>query len=146
MVFWFTSFPAELQSSVNMIWPWPYWLMVKEVPSLHKPGFNMAALRKPTSYIRDISKTIPTSSDFFHFWSRDCKASKHISECTNAHTKPQTLINGLQNKRVLFIIPTACLTCWGWQLLVPSVWQTDLAPVVLMFGVYGSSVSLLLHS
>ncbi|KAK9981137.1 hypothetical protein ABG768_000701 [Culter alburnus] len=62
----------------------------------------MAALRKPTSYIRDISKTIPTSSDLFHFWSRDCKASKHIDERTNAHTKPQTLINGLQNKRESF--------------------------------------------
>lgn len=62
----------------------------------------MAALRKPTSYIRAISKTIPTSSDLFHFWSRDCKVSKHIDERTNAHTKPQTLINGLQNKRESF--------------------------------------------
>lgn len=61
----------------------------------------MAVLRKPTSYIRDISKTIPTSSDLFHFWSRDCKASKHINECTNANTKPQTLVNGLQNKNPL---------------------------------------------
>lgn len=141
----------------------------------------MAALRKPTSYIRDISKTIPTSSDLLHFWSRDCKASKHIDGRTNAHTKPQTLINGLQNKTESSLSNTggkiqykyygssktgyrsgsagthgthnskesdACraFTCWGWLLLVPSVWQADLAFAVLMFWLYGSSVSLLHHS